>query len=102
MSFLLVVASMLSAKWTKISSKLRGLNDVRVRLAHHTSFGLENDESITLRPSPLDIRTKSKKQPLLSPMEILDFISALNEVIQRLIALKDELSEFDTSQKKCS
>ena len=58
--------SPLKSEWGAIAEKLKGLNDTRVRLAHHTSFKLDKgDEGVAIRKSPLDTRSKWRNhQPL--------------------------------------
>lgn len=74
------------AIWNKLSSRLRELNDTRVRLAHHTAMGLDHDE-VSLRPALYDLRTKSTKYAPLSEDEIQLFTSKLAEATLQVINL---------------
>jgi hypothetical protein len=60
-------------QWKKISSTLRGLNDTRVRLAHHTILSLDHNDDISLRAGRYDVRKKSQKLTPLSPQAIYEF-----------------------------
>lgn len=69
--------SQFKESWGDISDKLRGLNDTRVRLAHHTVWdhpdSLDTDK-MALRPGPYDSRSKSKKHAPLVDAEIATFV----------------------------
>jgi hypothetical protein len=72
-------------EWTKISDRLRGLNDMRVRIAHHTYWHRgKDDEHPTLAAAPLDTRTKSKKYEPLTPEQIVDFIETVAQISESL------------------
>lgn len=97
--------SPLRSDWTKIAGRLRKLNDVRIRLAHHAlepGSALENLESVTLenidletfegdfvpanvfpnlKPHEKDTRVKWKK-PAISLDEIVSFQEELMDVIE--------------------
>jgi hypothetical protein len=80
------------SEWTSISKRLRDLNGIRVRLAHHTS--LERDRASTLpslRPPRFDIRLKSQKHAPLDTGQIIRFIEDVGQVQRRLT---DMLAEF--------
>lgn len=68
--------------WTKMTSKLRELNDIRVRLAHHTSD--RTDVGALLSPSHLDTRTKTKKHDPLSADQVMDFSDDVLRIRTRL------------------
>jgi hypothetical protein len=73
------------AEWRKISKKLRELNDIRVRLAHHTSWHRESNERWpSLRPAVLDLRTKSQKHQPLDMKEIQVFAEDVVKVGREL------------------
>jgi hypothetical protein len=77
------------ATWTAQSEKLRGMNDTRVRLAHHTALNHMDDQA--LRPGRHDTRIKSRKHAPLSEAEITDFITQLLDVDQALFSLRDAI-----------
>jgi hypothetical protein len=60
-------------KWNKLAEKLRPMNDIRVRLAHHTSANT-NDKIPALTPSRYDKRSKSRKHAPLKAHEIAEFM----------------------------
>jgi hypothetical protein len=102
--------SPLRSDWTKIAARLRKLNDVRVRLAHHAlepGRALENLENVTLeninletfeddfvpakvfptlKPHENDTRVKWKKAAI-SLDEIVSFQEELIDVIETMTAL---------------
>lgn len=61
------------AEWTRISSRLRKLNDTRVRLAHHTGIGHRDDTTPSLKSAVFDLRRKSKKFRGLDFEQIIAF-----------------------------
>lgn len=72
-------------EWGEISAKLRSLNDVRVRLAHHTLWDGSMDQGKPrLRPNSLDSRSKSKRHAPLNAQEILAFTEKVFKIEQRL------------------
>jgi hypothetical protein len=87
----------LKPTWTKISNDLRGMNDTRVGLAHHSVFhhSLELfEQNPLLKPSPFDARTKSRKHQPLTANEILAFTDKISAMIGRLgklnVAMKNQ------------
>ena len=64
------------ATWTAQSGKLRGMNDTRVRLAHHTVWDHFEDQLVALRPGKHDSRMKSRKHKPLTKAEIFAFGSS--------------------------
>jgi hypothetical protein len=80
------------SEWTSICKRLTELNDIRVRLAHHTS--LERDKAGTLpslRAPRFDVRRKSQKHAPLDTGQILRFIADVGLVQKRLSDLFEEL-----------
>jgi hypothetical protein len=82
----------LKADWGKIVNRLRGLNDTRVRLAHHTNLGeLEyyrsEDGASILIPPGFDRRSKSRKH---RPLNAHDIITFSHEVV----LIEKELDAF--------
>jgi hypothetical protein len=72
------------AAYNKQAAAIRKLIDTRNRLAHHTTIdGLKKTSVKLLRPE-LDMRSKSLAQQPLSIEEIRKFISAVNEISNRL------------------
>jgi Mg2+ and Co2+ transporter CorA len=79
-------------EWTKLSRRLRSLNDVRVRLAHHTIHHQSRDEdNPTLKPARFDLRTKSQKYAALEIEHIIEFIATMTETIRELTKMLDRL-----------
>jgi hypothetical protein len=78
--------------WTNISDDLRRMNDVRVRLAHHTVWGKsEKGTDFGLKPAEYDARTKSKKYAPLTSGELSEFMSAMEPVRERIQNLLVEM-----------
>jgi hypothetical protein len=88
--------------WIAIDKQLKKLNDVRVRLAHHTvrsgkgveallSDGNEMEAFASLKPSRHDHRSKSLKLPSLRIEELGDFINGLSEVTDAILKLMDRM-----------
>jgi hypothetical protein len=115
--------SPLRSDWIKIAERLRKLNDVRVRLAHHAlepGSALENLENVTLeninletfendfdaarvfpslRPHENDTRMKWKKKAI-SLDEITTFKKELVEVVETLTALMIRLKPIYLGPKQ--
>jgi hypothetical protein len=85
--------------WKKICEQLRQLNDMRVRLAHHTSWQPAQDEISRLatrpklRPPQWDLRAKSKKFAPLSADEILEFMGQATEAWNAMTKLFIEMQK---------
>jgi hypothetical protein len=78
--------------WTPISSRLKALNDTRVRLAHHTAW--HTDHSLTamaLRPAKEDRRSRSKGYSNLMAPEIIKFTQVTTELVHELTDLRIRL-----------
>ena len=81
--------------WNQISTGLRKLNDVRVRLAHHTTWYTDHSQgAIALRPAREDRRKKSQGYSHLTATEILDFTNATTHMVH-------ELTNFRTRVRAC-
>jgi hypothetical protein len=115
--------SPLRSDWIKIAERLRKLNDVRVRLAHHAlepGSALENLENVTLeninletfeddfdaanvfpslKPHANDTRMKWKKKAI-SLGEIVTFAEQLIEVIEKMTALTGEMGPIYLGPKR--
>ncbi len=74
------------SKWNKLNSRLRELNDTRVRLAHHTAMGLDHKE-VLLRPPVYDVRSKSNKYSPLDEGEIREFIKKVGDITLQVMEL---------------
>jgi len=84
------------SEWGSLAAKLKPLNDIRVRLAHHTIFdGTEDDGKPRLKPNQFDARSKTKKHAPLTGREILVFTGNVIEVEKRLNALLAEMKVTD-------
>jgi hypothetical protein len=115
--------SPLRSDWTKIAGRLRKLNDVKVRLAHHAlepGRALKNLENITLesidletfkddfipaevfpslKPHRNDTRVKWKK-PAISLDEIVSFQEELIDAIETMTALMGRMSPIYLGPKQ--
>lgn len=115
--------SPLRSDWTKIAGRLRKLNDVRVRLAHHAlepgsvvgnlenitlqSINLETFENDfdpekifpTLKPHENDTRVKWKKAAI-SFGEIVSFLGQLTDVIETITALMSGMGPIYLGPKR--
>jgi hypothetical protein len=115
--------SPLRSDWTKIAGRLRKLNDVRVRLAHHAlepGSALENLENVTLenidletfendfdsakvfptlKPHKNDTRIKWKKTAI-SLDEIVSFQEELIDVIETMTALMSDMGPIHLGPKQ--
>ena len=81
------------ATWTAQSDELRGMNDTRVRLAHHTVWEHTDDQLIALRPGKHDSRMKSRKHKPLTETEILAFSTQVFEVEKALLSLSKAMRD---------
>lgn len=80
-------------EWGQIAERLKKMNDVRVRLAHHTtSTGEEIDGFPVLRPPRYDGRTKSGKYKPLSMEELLQFGESIHPLMIRIIKLLETMN----------
>jgi len=90
----------LRSDWTAIAERLKRLNEVRVRLAHHavergkgievlTSGGDEMEILPSLKPNRLDLRKKTLKQTRFQIDELGDFIKDLAAVSDATSELTD-------------
>jgi hypothetical protein len=86
--------------WVEIDKRLRKLNDVRTRLAHHSvvegkgievlvTGGDEKEVLPLLVANEYDVRSKTKKQAPLQIFELGQFITDLNPVIDQISNLLD-------------
>jgi hypothetical protein len=88
----------LRSNWIEIAERLKKLNDIRVRLAHHSvesGRGIDaivaGDELMeffpSLKPNSFDTRSKSKKHSNLQMTEITAFIGDLASVADKISEL---------------
>lgn len=88
------------SKWNKLNSRLRALNDTRVRLAHHTVMGRDYNE-VSLRPPLYDVRTKSNKYSPLDEGEIREFIKQVGHVTLQVMEVVEAVKNArETSPDK--
>jgi len=84
-------------RWTIITAALRALNDTRVRLAHHTTFDVDPDTWLALRPGRHDTRPKSLRHTPLTTMQIVKFSQSVVVVEKEL---REMLLEFELAASK--
>ncbi|WP_426410792.1 hypothetical protein [Bradyrhizobium ganzhouense] len=78
--------------WSPVSSELRKLNDIRVRLAHHTTWQAPAAGSgVYLRPAREDQRSRSRAYPILTADEILKFTSDTTDIGHRILDVEQQL-----------
>lgn len=75
--------------WISLADMLRGMNDTRVRLAHHTVWHGKTKDTPrnTLLPTRYDTRSKARKYKPLTASEISDFCEDINTVMDKIAAL---------------
>jgi hypothetical protein len=85
----------LKPKWDKFSSRMRALKDMRDRIAHHSVFSADTPAAMArftgLKPSPFDVRSKSKKQQPLTTVQVDEFYEAIGDVVRDLKVVADEI-----------
>jgi hypothetical protein len=79
----------LSKRWNKKFERLRALNDIRTRLAHHTVWQGEDDLPMLIA-GRFDIRPKSKAHLPLAHVDILEFNQSVLDIFRELVALLKE------------
>ena len=84
----------LKETWGPIGSKLRVLNDIRVRLAHHTVWDYP-DDNLALRPGRFDARAKSQKHAPLTDNEIIAFVQSILKIEDELWGLIQAMREVE-------
>ena len=96
--------------WNKIAKKLKGLNDTRVRLAHHSLVGKDifelarNNADLseavpTLTPNKHDVRGKWKKKSI-GGSELLTFYTGVTAAHDDLIALLKKIQPIYLGPKQ--
>jgi hypothetical protein len=83
-----------SSIWNKKAVRLRSLNDVRVRLAHHTALESGGPGDHTLKPGRNDTRPKSLAHTPLTPDDIDAFIEKLIELNNEMGFLMHDMERF--------
>jgi hypothetical protein len=82
--------------WNKLAGKLRALNDMRMRLAHHTVWHTSDDPGRpTLKPAKEDTRKKSRSHKPLTATQILDFTNATTRVVNELRSFLAKINSLD-------
>jgi hypothetical protein len=96
----------LKPRWNKIRERLRGLKDIRDRLAHHTIYYGDKATTLTgdtsFRPGRFDTRQKSQKYQPLDSEQISRFVDSVEKVIRDLTGLLNAMTDLlkrETSQK---
>lgn len=85
--------------WNKLSNKLRGKNDIRVRLAHQ-SLSQEGDSAgyqAYLRPSEFDRRQKTIASKPMTIVEILKFADDVGELHDELVKILRLMKKRESS-----
>ena len=93
----------LKSKWYKLGARLRGLKDNRDRLAHHAATMGEQASmfEISLRPSIMDLRAKSRKYEPMTREDILRFRTLVSDLTRDLLSLGREMTAmFEALQEK--
>jgi hypothetical protein len=93
------ISSKSKTQWSSLTSDLKRLNDIRVRLAHQAVY-VDIVESVEgdlvpilsgLKPSPLDTRPKQKKLSPLTYDELVEFNEDVPHLEKKLAAVVSEL-----------
>jgi hypothetical protein len=92
----------LKPKWNKVHEKLKALQDMRDRLAHHTVYSGRRSDEATLSPGRFDSRKKSKKHQPLTRDQIWDFTHSLTKVTHDTAELIDAMTALDETREKSS
>jgi hypothetical protein len=97
----------LKPKWNKINNRLRGIREIRDRLAHHTIYYGDKATTLagdtSLRPGQFDYRQKAQKYQPLDTDQISEFIDSVGKIIgdlRKLLEAMTDLLTRETSQKK--
>jgi hypothetical protein len=89
-------------KWNKLAERLRSLNDLRTRLAHHTTWESEPGNMV-LKASRLDTRPRTKTFLPLTESDIhSDFTQKLYLIDEALYELLFSLKEIPFPKKSAS
>jgi len=102
----------LCSDWNKIEKKLKGLNDVRVQVAHHAAVdsatvaddvfvsGDTKDIFPVLKANKLDTRPKTQKREALQKAELVKFVKDVGLVVAAIKALTGQMTPIYREQKK--
>lgn len=94
----------LKPKWDKLTSRLRGLKDVRDRLAHHGALEADTPAALfklkSLKPSAFDVRAKSMKYQPLTVHQIAEFNEAVGDMMKVVTALVLEMEAIKNAHLK--
>ncbi len=69
----------LTDRWNKLESRIKGLNDIRARLAHNTVWESSPDD-FGLKPGRYDTRSRTKTFKTLTTTEIGDFVEKADKI----------------------
>tara|TARA_A200000159_G_C7233803_1_gene301412 strand:- start:401 stop:835 length:435 start_codon:yes stop_codon:yes gene_type:complete len=83
-----------ATSWNRKAERLRMLNEVRVRLAHHTVWASDS-KNWGLKPSELDTRSKAKKYSALTMDELRDFSEKEEKISNELYELFKAMRAVD-------
>jgi len=89
-------------RWNKVARRIRKIKDMRDRLAHESAHKeVGTFSSVHLRPSKLDVRTKTGKFKPLTDTEFGDFTVTTTAITEDLITLaQDMLASLEASREK--
>jgi hypothetical protein len=102
----------LRSDWNNIENKLKGLNDVRVQLAHHAAVGsaMVLDDVVAsgdtkdifpiLKANKLDTRSKTQKREALQAAELVKFVKDVGREANAIKALTGQMTPIYREQKK--
>jgi DNA repair exonuclease SbcCD ATPase subunit len=102
----------LQSDWNAIAKRLKKLNEVRVRLAHHAvehGKGIEGlladgDDELrffpSLKPNKLDLRNKTQKHSPLQIDEVVEFVRRLVSVIEAISELIGRMNPIQLKERK--
>jgi hypothetical protein len=102
----------LRSTWNKIEKKLKGLNDVRVQVAHHAAVdsamvakdiimsGDKRHIFPVLKANKLDTRPKTLKREAIQQAQLVAFIKDVGEVAGAIKAMTGQMTPIYREQKK--
>src|SRR5207302_4383682 len=88
-------------RWGKLGERIRQIKDHRDQLAHHPVQMGDADNPL-IKPSDLDIRTKSIRQKPLSLEQVQSFSKTVTTLSTDLIQLSREATLAAVKQKSAS
>jgi uncharacterized protein (UPF0335 family) len=102
----------LRSDWNKIEKKLKGLNDVRVQVAHHSAVdsAMVLEDVVAsgdtkgifpiLKANKFDTRPKTQKREALRQAELVTFIKDVGRVVDAIKTLSGQMTPIYREQKK--